>query len=127
MAAISYPETRTAEPASRPRLVVIAGGRADPARRQPRVVYVRRRLVALALAAMLVAVAAVGLGLARTAPGADDPEPIATRVHVVQPGDTLWSIARELEPTSDPRAVVDRLASLNGGSAVHVGQRLVLG
>jgi hypothetical protein len=126
MAAIAYAESRTAEIASRPRLVVIEGRGAVAACRQPRVVYVRRRLVALAVAAALLAVVAFGLGVVRGAPATDDPRPIATRVHVVQPGDTLWSIARELEPTSDPRAVVDRLAALNGGSSVSVGQRLVL-
>ena len=39
-------------------------------------------------------------------------------VYVVQPGDTLWSIARELDPTGDVRADVDRLADLNGTAAL---------
>lgn len=33
---------------------------------------------------------------------------------VVEPGDTLWSIARELAPQEDVRAVVDALAEVNG-------------
>jgi Tfp pilus assembly protein FimV len=33
---------------------------------------------------------------------------------VVQPGDTLWSLAEELAPEEDPRAVVDAIVDLNG-------------
>ena len=33
---------------------------------------------------------------------------------VVQPGDTLWSIAQEVAPEEDPRAVVDAIVDLNG-------------
>jgi nucleoid-associated protein YgaU len=33
---------------------------------------------------------------------------------VVEPGDTLWSIARELAPQEDVRAVVDALSEVNG-------------
>ena len=32
---------------------------------------------------------------------------------VVQPGDTLWSIAQDLAPQEDPRAVVDAIVDLN--------------
>jgi LysM repeat protein len=50
----------------------------------------------------------------------------APAVHVVQPGDTLWSIARGLDPAADVRLTVDRLVALNGGAPLQVGQRLVL-
>jgi hypothetical protein len=44
---------------------------------------------------------------------------------VVQPGDTLWTIATEVAPDRDPRPVVDALRSANGGSAtLQVGARL---
>jgi LysM repeat protein len=33
---------------------------------------------------------------------------------VVQPGDTLWSIAAEVAGTDDVREVVDRIQELNG-------------
>uniref|UniRef100_UPI001C20F448 LysM peptidoglycan-binding domain-containing protein n=1 Tax=Modestobacter excelsi TaxID=2213161 RepID=UPI001C20F448 len=33
---------------------------------------------------------------------------------VVQPGDTLWSLAQEVAPGEDPRAVVDAIVDLNG-------------
>lgn len=44
--------------------------------------------------------------------------------YVVQPGDTLWSIARHLQPQGDVRPLVDQLVDLNGGTDLAVGQRL---
>ena len=46
--------------------------------------------------------------------------------YTVQPGDTLWSIARRVAPADDPRAVVDRLVRDNRlpGGAVQAGQEL---
>ena len=52
--------------------------------------------------------------------------PEAWTIVVVQPGDTLWSIAAEIDPDGDIRATVDRLAQRNGGSTLTVGQRLVV-
>ena len=46
--------------------------------------------------------------------------------YLVQPGDTLWSIARRLQPEGDVRALVHQLVAANGGAELHVGQRLVL-
>ena len=39
---------------------------------------------------------------------------------VVQPGDTLWSIARSVAPDEDPRAVVDAIVDLNGLHSVDL-------
>ena len=39
---------------------------------------------------------------------------------VVQPGDTLWSIARSVAPDEDPRAVVDAIVDLNGLDSVDL-------
>ena len=47
-------------------------------------------------------------------------------MYVVQPGDTVWTIAHRLDPTGDPRATVDRIVALNGGAALQPGQRLRL-
>lgn len=47
-------------------------------------------------------------------------------MYVVQPGDTLWSIAGAIAPDTDRRATVDRLAQRNGGASIEAGQRLVL-
>lgn len=43
---------------------------------------------------------------------------------VVKKGDTLWSIARRLEPKRDPRKVVDELVSVRGTANVNVGDTI---
>ena len=39
---------------------------------------------------------------------------------VVRSGDTLWSIARDVAPAEDPRAVVDAIVELNGLDSVDL-------
>lgn len=51
---------------------------------------------------------------------------VGGRVILVQPGDTLWSIARGLQPTGDVRPLIDRIAELNGGHSLIAGQTLML-
>jgi Tfp pilus assembly protein FimV len=58
--------------------------------------------------------------------GSGHTQPPPGSVYVVQPGDTLWSIARKLVPEGDVRAEVDRLADLNGTAALQAGERLQL-
>ncbi len=76
---------------------------------------------------LLVAVLVVGftLGHVSHAPAA---ESAATRVLVVQPGDTLWSIAARVEPSHDTRRVVAQLSAMNHlhGASVQVGERLTV-
>lgn len=114
---------------ARPALRVVHGGRA-PARLAQQAIYRRRRLAALAFLVLttVVVLLLANAVLARSA-GGGTPTPVAgtsAAVHVVEPGDTLWSIARELDPSADVRLVVDRLAELNGGAPLQVGQRLQL-
>jgi hypothetical protein len=49
-------------------------------------------------------------------------EPVVLRL--VEPGDTLWSIAAELSVAGDVRNAVDRLARLNGGPDVWAGESI---
>jgi Tfp pilus assembly protein FimV len=109
---------------------VLEGGRA-PARVAQQALYRRRRLAVLAVVAVVL-VAALLLAnavLARTA-GGGTPHPVAGTSPaagvIVQPGDTLWSIARRLAPDADVRLVVDQLVDLNGRAPLTVGQRLQL-
>ena len=80
----------------------------------------RARLLAIVLivAASLLVVPGLAKG--------DGPDRPAPQVHyVVQPGDTLWSIARQAAPDRDPRPVVDALVEANdlhGG--LQAGQEL---
>jgi hypothetical protein len=81
------------------------------------------RRVAVLLAALLL-IAGAGLVL-RAAGGSITHEPPAapanpsplTADYVVQPGDTVWSVARRLQPEGDVRPVVDRLVAARGGAA----------
>ena len=81
-------------------------------------VLVRVLAIVLVVAAFLL----VAPGLAR----GDGPDRPASRVtYVVQPGDTLWSVARRVAPGRDPRPVVDGLIEANdvrGG--LQAGQEL---
>lgn len=89
--------------------------------------------------ALVVALALIGLvhlvGAGTAAPGpvptAVSPPaataavtPVAAATVVVRPGDTLWSIARSLQPSGDVRTMVDRLADRAGGPELVPGQRI---
>jgi hypothetical protein len=64
----------------------------------------------------------VAPGLAR-GDGPDRPAPRVT--YVVEPGDTLWSIARRVAPDQDPRPVVDGLIEANNlRGGLQAGQEL---
>ncbi len=41
---------------------------------------------------------------------------------VVEPGDTLWSVARRIDPKSDPRIIVNQLADARGTSNLYAGE-----
>lgn len=58
-------------------------------------------------------------------------DPTAPRpypVIVVQPGDTLWTIAGRVAPERDPRAVIHQIREINGlaTAAIQAGQRLAV-
>jgi len=59
-------------------------------------------------------------------PGAGPTRVVSAPVVVVQPGDTLWAIARRVQPSGDIRPLVDRLSAQLHGGALQVGQRIVL-
>jgi hypothetical protein len=65
--------------------------------------------------------------LAITGPTGDLPmQTAAAQIHIVQPGETLWSIVRSSGVTGDPRPVVDRLESQLHHHPLQAGQRLVM-
>jgi hypothetical protein len=100
------------------------------ARRPSAVVRRRRLLLAAVTVALLTALAlpwsgAGGRPLATPGPalaGALAPH----AAYIVQPGDTLWSIALRLDPSGDPRPLVQRLEQQVGGDTVQPGERVVL-
>jgi hypothetical protein len=60
------------------------------------------------------------------APGAGRTETAAAHVWIVQPGDTLWAIARRLDPNGDVRPLVDALSRQVHGQPLQVGEQLRL-
>jgi hypothetical protein len=47
-------------------------------------------------------------------------------VVVAQPGDTVWAIARRIQPQGDVRPLVDELTQQLHGAALQVGERLTV-
>jgi hypothetical protein len=87
-------------------------------------VYRRRRLAAAVVGLGLVAV----VGQASAALGGSSLAPVERRPQVqtvvVEPGDTLWSIARRVAPDADPREVVDALVDARGTAQLVPGETL---
>lgn len=86
-------------------------------------VYRRRRLAVVAVVVGLL------LGLASFGRSADatstpEAEAAAAVLVVVQPGDTLWSIAETLAPGTDPRPIVAELREVAGPGSLQPGQLL---
>jgi hypothetical protein len=100
-----------------------------PRRLPDRATRIRRRRLALVLVVATVVLTLTAL-LRATAPdvvGSDDaPRPISESVYIVQPGDTLWTIAERLAPGKDPRPIVAELRQRHGASELEVGDRLDL-
>jgi Tfp pilus assembly protein FimV len=96
-------------------------------RRQLRLTRRGRAVVVLGLLVLLVVGAfAVGRVSSSAATGASRAS--HQRFTVVQPGQSLWSIARQAVPAADPRVTIERILDLNSltGAAVVPGQRLAL-
>jgi nucleoid-associated protein YgaU len=106
------------------------GQRSRPAPGHARRGRVRLTRRARRLAAVLMVASGVALGswLGPLLHGGDDLRLAGVNSVVVQPGETLWSIAGSLGGDDDVRAVVDEIQELNGleGSALVPGQVLVL-
>jgi hypothetical protein len=91
----------------------------------------RRRLVAVGLFIAVLLTAWLGLqaalGRIGGGPLATTGAPgglraAATRMWIVRPGDTLWSIAEAVDPRGDVRPLVDRLAAALGATALYPGE-----
>jgi hypothetical protein len=128
MAAVLQLEPRFFDPvAPGPRLRLIEPDRQSrprPARRHQRAVYRRRRvLAALVGLGLLLTVARAGATLGGTSLAATERLPHVQNV-VVEPGDTLWSIARRAVPGHDVRPVVDAMARTLGTSTVVAGETI---
>ena len=134
----SAPRSGTAVPAPRRACAgrPTGGARADAVARpsataRKSAVARRRAVVVLVLLAACLALrwAAGGLGGAPLA--ASEPISAVTAgdasrglTVVVQPGDTLWEVARLFQPEGDLRPLVDRLSAERDGRPLQVGERV---
>jgi LysM repeat protein len=86
----------------------------------------RLAAVVLALLVLLVATAALGRSVVAASTGHGGTPALATVV--VEPGQTLWQLARTVAPHADPRDTVIRLERLNGldSPVVRPGQQLLI-
>jgi nucleoid-associated protein YgaU len=81
------------------------------------------RVVVLAVLTLLV----VAFSLGRLAGSAQAGDGSETTTVVVQPGDTLWEIARAADPAADPRDTIEAIAELNGlAGSIVPGQQLLI-
>jgi hypothetical protein len=97
-------------------------------RRHSAAVYRRRRIVAAG--ALTIALVGVGWAVRAVVEGPATPlapsRPIASKVWVVHPGDTLWGIALASGDKGDIRALVDELSAEVHGQPLLVGERITL-
>ena len=93
-------------------------------------VYWRRRVVAvLVLAGLVLALVTLAARLGRDPLVASEPTSrhvtlVANRMFTVQPGDTLWSIARAAQPEGDVRELVHELTVARKGAPLQVGEHI---
>jgi hypothetical protein len=111
------------QPHPKPALRLVDGA---GTRRPDLAVYRRRRRAVLVVAALLVvAVLAVGSALVRRV-GEAGAQPVGRQVHVVEAGETYWSIAAAHHDGGDLRVEVDALVDANGGRLLLPGDRIEL-
>lgn len=127
MAAIAHPDITHVRPLARLRLCPPPAATAADYRRRRAVAALVLVLAVIGLSfAILQLRAPVATELRTTSVSPAAATPAAPPVYVVQPGDTLWSIAATLHPDGDIRDTVDRLVERNGSAALQTGQRLRL-
>jgi hypothetical protein len=114
-------EPRTT-PEPRPALRLV-----DSGCRRPDAAVLRRRRVAAALVLGLLVAVALGVGsLLLTRPAVAGSLPSGRQTHLVQPGETYWSIAADLPHDGDLRIAVDQLIDANGARPLVAGDRIEL-
>lgn len=95
--------------------------------REGRIFWVRR-MVALAVIAVVALCAVLFIRPEASASNAEPAFADDTRVVVVEEGQSLWEIAREAAGSEDVRDVLTVIVDMNGldSSTVHPGQRILV-
>jgi hypothetical protein len=104
--------------ATPPRGRRVAGRRSARRRAHRRVVGGASLLVVVVMG---VAALSAASGDGPPTDASDRPAPVASVAYVVRAGDTLWSIAREIQPQGDVRPLVDVLSAQRGGAPLLPG------
>ena len=108
----------------------VAAPRVRPSSARLRLTARGRRALAIALTVPVLAIGAALAwtgGLAVSATATSETITAQHEVVMVYPGDTLWSIATEVAPGSDPREVIADITSLNRlQGAIQPGQQLAI-
>jgi nucleoid-associated protein YgaU len=119
-------DSANAVPPAAPRRAQVPDGGYRPLRltRRGRLVLT---LCAAAVTSLACFAAAGGALAADHGAPSGGPPPAPTTI-VVQPGQTLWSIAVRADPHADPRLVVQRIIAINSlsGGSITAGQRLMV-
>lgn len=96
--------------------------------RRGRIVAGGVAIAAVVAVAFLLSLTLAGGALASShgAPGAPGAGFRGMRRVVVEPGQTLWSIASAAQPTADPRLVIQQIMTSNSlsGASIYVGEQL---
>lgn len=90
--------------------------------RRPGRDLVRRRRTAVVFFVGLLTLTGVGVASATSGRG----DSVRTAVHVVLPGESLWSIARDAKPKGDIRRLVAQLGEQVDGSQLQPGDELIV-
>jgi hypothetical protein len=109
-------------PAPAPALRLVGTG----TRRPGAAVLRRRRLALVVVVGLLLAVVLAVASMALTRPASAGSVAPARRTHLVQAGETYWSIAGRYEHEGDLRVAVDRLIDANGARPLFAGDRIEL-
>lgn len=104
---------------------VVPDVRVASAGRTSRATFRRRRigvLVGVVAVVIMAGRAGAALGSASLAAPGRSPSSAPVTRYVVQPGDSLWSVAGRIAPKEDPRAVVDALVQVRGNGPLQPGE-----
>jgi nucleoid-associated protein YgaU len=113
---------------SRPGSSRLAAVTTDSARASQPIRLTRRGRLVLLITAITLMLFGFSIGKSVSFASTVPAPATGTQTVVVQPGETLWAIATQVAPKTDPRVTIQRIIALNGlrNSDILAGQQLAL-